>query len=352
MEKAKEAIGSILKRKEYLLDTPRNITTRRAARELLDVAASKEDLFSKFSSELIGKIEKVFPAKRLKRNPREKILARFQAIRLDDLDKVWDSLCERIGREVLTVDRMLRQYTNEKLFNDLFISYFSQTKCPATVSSTTLTEYERDIVRYIAGYVPFKLFRKYEKKDSIKASMYVECLSHMKVRGSEESLANYATAWIEEVNRGGLFEVNNATYSLFCTLEELVREGESMPLILSKEDLLKKVETSEAIEYQWSLLSIDIDDEDWANDLLDEICSLWLSVRCHALTRKWMETYKQSKLKTVKKSKSLRKGLKKNELQTTHLQTEVVSQEERGKQTTATEVLEMEEDEEFGQLND
>ena len=45
------------------------------------------------------------------------------------------------------------------------------------------TQYERDMVRFIVGYIPFKLFSKYEKK---------ECLSHMKVRQSEESLANYA----------------------------------------------------------------------------------------------------------------------------------------------------------------
>ncbi len=55
---------------------------------------------------------------------------------------------------------------------------------------------------------------------------------------------------------------------------------------------------------KWSLLSVD---DDMAQELLEEICSMWLSIRSQALTRRWMENYKK---KSTKKAKGLRKELK------------------------------------------
>ena len=217
----------------------------------------------------------------------------------------------------------------------MYITYFSRKTNPtsSTTARCSLTEYERDIVRYIAGYVPMKLFRKYEKKCSRKASMYVECLSRMKVRGREGSLATYATAWVEEVNRGGLFEVHDAAYSLFLMLERLIRDGgsfQSVPLILSKEELLKRVENNTEIQHQWTILSVDIDN---AQDLLTEVCTVWLSVRCNALTRRWMESYKQSKKRTVNKSKQkLRQNEEKKAKEDDKSNGPSVGQERKGKE--------------------
>ena len=66
------------------------------------------------------------------------------------------------------------------------------------------------------------------------------------------------------------------------------------------------------IQLQWTLVSVNIDDFELAQELLEEIAVTWLSIRSHALTRRWMETYKQSK-KMTKKAKALRKDLKKKE---------------------------------------
>ncbi len=49
--------------------------------------------------------------------------------------------------------------------------------------------------------------------------MFVETLSHVKVSGQE---VDFATRWIEEVNHGGLYEVNESAYRLFIMLELLI----------------------------------------------------------------------------------------------------------------------------------
>ena len=80
------------------------------------------------------------------------------------------------------------------------------------------------------------------------------------------------------------------TFTFFRMPELLVHDVE--PLLMSKPEMHAKIANNEDIQQQWALLSVDIDKEEYAQELLDEICDIWLSTRCHALTRKWMETYK------------------------------------------------------------
>ena len=88
----------------------------------------------------------------------------------------------------------------------MYVSYFAtDSQASSATGSPILTVDEENIVRYIAGYVPLKLMRKYEKQGSSKAAMFVETLSNMKVNGQEADFAAYAMKWIEEVNRGWLF---------------------------------------------------------------------------------------------------------------------------------------------------
>ena len=56
MEKVKTAISSIFESQEYLLDTPRNTITRKAAKDLLDAVAVREKVFSEFASALLSRI--------------------------------------------------------------------------------------------------------------------------------------------------------------------------------------------------------------------------------------------------------------------------------------------------------
>ena len=57
--------------------------------------------------------------------------------------------------------------------------------------------------------------------------------------------------------------------------------------ILSREEMLQKVSSSNEILLQWTLVSVDIDDFELAQVLLEEIAVTWLSIRSHALTRRW-----------------------------------------------------------------
>ena len=60
-----------------------------------------------------------------------------------------------------------------------------------------------------------KLKKRFEKRNGEKASQFMECLSHMANFGDDSSYYDYTKKWIESVNRGGLFLLNDITLSFF-----------------------------------------------------------------------------------------------------------------------------------------
>ena len=53
------------------------------------------------------------------------------------------------------------------------------------------------------------------KRSSAKAGQFVECLSHVAVEGKESSFQ----VWTRLVNKGGLFDLNDATLSIEIKLK-------------------------------------------------------------------------------------------------------------------------------------
>ena len=57
------------------------------------------------------------------------------------------------------------------------------------------------------------------KTEGEKAARFVECLDRMQVDDQTPeppSFLNYTTQWIKQINRGGLFEVNDDAYRVTC----------------------------------------------------------------------------------------------------------------------------------------
>ena len=65
--------------------------------------------------------------------------------------------------------------------------------------NVVLTKEEENVNRYAAGYVPFSLIKRYTKRSSEKASIFIECLSGMAVKGNDESFLKYLIGLIQSV---------------------------------------------------------------------------------------------------------------------------------------------------------
>ena len=236
----------------------------------------------------------------------------FHEHSITELPQVWNRFMQTINFEL---DPLVSQTANHKMFEEMIKAKFGVV-CRKLVSQAALSKDEECIVRYAAGYIPFVLMKKYQKSCSMASVSIVECLSSMAVNGDESNFLEYTRDWLVKINRGGLFEVNDLAYRLFKEIE-IDLQGKLKDHLIhsipnaSKEDLIGSVACNDSVQFYWSMVSIDIDDEVVCRDLLLEIIDRWLTIRGFSVAREWMEMYKRCTVKATKKSKPLRKSLKK-----------------------------------------
>ena len=171
-------------------------------------------------------------------------------------------------------------------------------------------------MQYACGYVPHKLLKRYESRTGGKAKHFVECLGNMAVvcEDHDGDLLAYTKLWLERVNRGGLFPLNDETFHLFIKIEKMVRILLPKHMIKANstkgvEDIIDKVLEDDDVQFHWTLISQDIESDDEAQELLHEIIHLWINIRGFSIASVWIETYKQATKQTTQKSTGLRKHL-------------------------------------------
>ena len=117
---------------------------------------------------------------------REKVWHAFHQLRVGELCKMW---CDFFGHDgIPKLSPLVYQHVNQRLYSDLIKCHLSIDLGDRTTEMSTITADEENILRYAAGYVPFKLLKKYEKSPS---GCIIECLSTMAVDGEESSLLDY-----------------------------------------------------------------------------------------------------------------------------------------------------------------
>ena len=230
---------------------------------------------------------------------------------------IWKELFESL--EISTDDHLLEQSVTWDLFGEI-IKGFLTAKSPsqepvADALEVTFTKDEMNALRYVAGYVPHKLLRKHEVKDDQRSDEFTTCLGNMAVVGESCDLFEYTKEWLEKVNRGGLFPVNDETFTFFVSVEKVVRRvltalvtNVSQDVNL-KQEVVQKASQDADVQFYWTLLSQDISSEEDAVMLLNEILNLWVTIRGYSLAASWVENYKSTNKRTTQKSVGLRKSL-------------------------------------------
>ena len=71
------------------------------------------------------------------------------------------------------------------------------------------------------------------------------------------------------------------------------------------QEILSGIKNNEDVSFHWSMLSLELDDE-IATELRDRIIQLYVTVRGHAFANSCLELFKQSKQKTIQKTKGTR----------------------------------------------
>ena len=204
------------------------------------------------------------------------------------------------------------QEASDRFFRDLVMEVYPLPEAPDVNVEQEITYTEANVVRYIAGYICHKIYKNIQHSSLQNKEVLLQCLDGLIAKDGEDA-ASASAHWVNVVDRGGLVHINEATYMLFCSMEEEVRHHLQLSRIAElSEGCRKQIEKglleSDDLLFHWCMLTVDIDDSD-ASDLLGMIVHLWITVRGYSFTSAWLEMYKQSKKKALQKSKALRKDI-------------------------------------------
>ena len=195
----------------------------------------------------------------------------------------------------------------ERLFGDKPDVADAVTSTPAR----ELTAVEENAIYYAAGYVVRKLLKRFEKKDSSKAQIFVGALLDM--LGDDpssniectSSYAEYISVWIQCTDHGGLKHVSLDTFTCFKFIEIMtyaaLKRGEP------KEAVISQIIADENIIFHWEL-AVNIDQQS-SQELLQEVVECWFTIRGFSVASKVFEQYKKAKNTNIRGKKGTRKEL-------------------------------------------
>lgn len=322
----KSAIKTVVEENELQLSSLRRDNLKQGGKrilELIEEGGEVEQLFIDFSTKLATAVRSTFRCSTTYRSSatkREKLWSAFHQLRFSELPTLWKDFLSSI--EVDYDDQLLQQSVNQKLFEKVLPEHFPSAADRSPGDEEPLGKDELNALQYACGYIPHALLKRYEKSTGSKFDKFIECLGDMAVRSecNSENLLDYTKEWIDRVNRGGLFPLNDATYRFFVSVEKETRT--ILPSHMTKtqvsadsfkRDVIQKIMRSRNIQWHWTLISQSIDSEEEAIELLKEIVTLWVTVRGFSITATWMEIFKQEKKKTTKKKRGLRKQLSRSD---------------------------------------
>ena len=188
-------------------------------------------------------------------------------------------------------------------------------KLPVQPSSLSIdreyTAVEENAIYYTGGYVLRKLMKKYRGSDNDMGAALVSALHKMIGEDTSSiectaSYLDYVKTWTTQNDRGGLIHISNDTFRFFCAVEkityELIKSGST------KDNVIGQVTSDPTVCFFWDLI-VDELKESWSKQLLQDVVTLWFTIRGFSVSSKLLEKYKACSKKNIKGSKGLRKEL-------------------------------------------
>lgn len=291
---------------------------RTAAVKLQEWTTREENatVLQSFAAGITARLNTAFDsgAKQIKRQ-REKMWAKYHSIRTSsDFLSQWSCFTSSVLGEPATLT--LTQHLTDLMFKQLIQQQFPQEESSGAESDLpALSLHEQNALRYAAGYVCRNLRRKLERSSHpLKEELVVGIMDLLNCEDDNDDKEEACSeTWLNTVDRGGLWHVSDETFMVFQSMEEVVRQHFRKWKVRSlssggKQALVSKISTDEDVRFYWCIVAADFGEAE-EKILLDMIIDLWITVRGFAFVSGWIEQYKQSKKKSLQKSKGLRSGL-------------------------------------------
>ena len=279
-------------------------------------------LFKDYSSEVVGSlwvIVTVGDTKFLQPDSSEMMWRAFHKYKLESIAGFEEFLKSVNITESGQHVNIVYQYILQTVLSLIVIDRNSHDKPKETLTEedVPISKEEEQVLRYVAGYIPFSLHQKYKKQTNKTAIYFCEIMRKWRAcnTDTEKTFLEYTNDWIRRQNRGGLFHVGDDVYIFFRTLEHVSRQfltKNNLNNFLGvdiKATLKEKILSLKRVHNYWQTLTREKITGDVSMRLLDMVINLWIKIRIKAFIKVYLDLKKASGRVSKKSEKSLRKSL-------------------------------------------
>ena len=269
-------------------------------------------------------IYEIFSVDSLSASNRDKQCQMLLNVGLDsDKRSIWHDtlLSMSIGEISTKASDMLFQYVITKFYelslvwkNSILINISAIDE-----SELDFTVEEEKILRYVAGFIPFSLRKRYwSQKHSLRKEILVPigkavfslldswtCTSDKKDMNSV-SFYDYTKSWTETINRGGLLMVNEEFYVFIRRIERVARSVFNKTLLISykgedlRDVLMNKFSANKYIDKSWSSLVRNLESQKLGDTIKIIILRKWIAMRARSFVNAWVQQVKRKSAITGK----------------------------------------------------
>jgi hypothetical protein len=146
----------------------------------------------------------------------------FHQARITNIPTIWKSLTS-VAEPPVNIEPINVQAVSRHLFDGCMEDFFALLQAPVAAEKSKeevkLLADEENVLRYASGYIGMKLLKQFKRAKGRKTAQFRECLSHMAREGEDSSFYAYTREWMDSIDRGGLFRMNDDAFLLFKAIE-------------------------------------------------------------------------------------------------------------------------------------
>lgn len=298
---------NLLEDDAFKLDTERIKATMEVARKVEMWVKRHTTESAYFQEQLLKQMNKCIRSGISSVLKREKVWEKFHSVRTSkEYINFWKVFLKVVGCEA---DPAFYQHISQHIFTSLLKETFLVSDTPSTCDAAASLDFDEiSAIRYVAGYVCLKAYKKLKKMGNNDLCQGIEDMMQDEFDEADES-----TAWIDLIDRGGLFKVNDRVYSFFVSIELVVRRYFQLKKATEmqagmKDTLVASMLQDDYVELQWSMISVELDEKNRCT-LMSMLINHWINIRGFSFAGSYVEIYKQANKKALQKSKALRTKL-------------------------------------------
>ena len=239
-----------------------------------------------------------------------------------------ESLCEEFQNIVKKFNADISADLVNMLLPDLLMEMLSKlisnrlcsTKPTELSTEAPLSEHEEQITRYVAGFVGYKLKKHFTRFPKNTVAQFALQIVHTwqanpTTQQNVKSFLEYTNTWINEVNRGGLFQVRDDVFIMFRHMEQTCKQFLTDYKLKSSETnvratLENAIDCSTAFNIAWDVVTQGVENTVAKQHLKERIIQAYVNIRCRSFCRAFMNLKKKSNPSTSQTGeKALRKKL-------------------------------------------